>query len=188
MKIKLLLDLFITFFKIGAFTFGGGYAMIPLIQKETVDKKHWIESEDILNIVAIAESTPGPIAVNTSTFVGKKTAGFWGAVFSTLGLVMPSFIIISIISLVIDKFQSYRAVRYAFYGIRAGVVALIIKAVYMMYKQAPKKIISHIIMIGAFVLAAFLKINIIFIVIGCAVVGVVSYFIIEKGEKKHDLS
>ena len=93
-KIKRILQLFLVFFKIGAFTFGGGYAMIPLIQKEVVENKKWITDDDILEIIAIAESTPGPIAINSATFVGYRTCGFWGAFFSTLGVILPSFGII----------------------------------------------------------------------------------------------
>ena len=97
-KLSLCFELFITFFKIGFFTFGGGYAMIPLIERETAEKKKWVTDNDILDIIAVAESTPGPIAINSATFVGYKTAGFWGSFFSTLGVVLPSFTIIYIIS------------------------------------------------------------------------------------------
>ena len=99
-------SLFGTFFKIGAFTFGGGYAMIPLIQREVVEKRHWIEQSDILDIVAIAESTPGPIAINTATFVGYRTGGFLGAACATLGVVLPSFAVIFALSFVLRQFQA----------------------------------------------------------------------------------
>ena len=95
-KFKICLKLFATFFKIGAFTIGGGYAMLPLIQQEVAEKNKWIDESVMLDIVAIAESTPGPIAINTTTFVGTKTAGFWGAFSATLGTVLPSFLIISL--------------------------------------------------------------------------------------------
>ena len=98
-RLKLIIELFFTFMKIGAFTFGGGHAMIPLIQKETVEKKGWISDDDIFDVVAIAESTPGPIAVNSATFVGYKTAGFLGALFSTVGVILPSFVVILILLL-----------------------------------------------------------------------------------------
>lgn len=98
MKRNLLSELFLTFAKIGAFTFGGGYAMIPLIQREVVDHKHWISNEDILDVVAIAESTPGPIAINSATFIGQKIAGTKGAVAATIGVVLPSFLIMIAIS------------------------------------------------------------------------------------------
>ena len=127
-------ELFITFFKIGAFTFGGGYAMIPIIQEETVTKKKWISDEDILDVVAIAESTPGPISLNTSTFVGYRTAGVFGAFCATLGVVLPSFGIIVGLSFVLRQFEDIEIVKYAFWGIRAGVLALIIKGLVSMYK------------------------------------------------------
>ena len=125
---KKALKLFVTFFKIGAFTFGGGYAMIPLIQHEVAEKNKWITDDDILEIVAIAESTPGPIAINSATFVGYRICGFFGSVAATLGVVLPSFVIILAISFVLNAFQNLRAVKYAFMGIRAGVLALILKA------------------------------------------------------------
>ena len=127
-KIRRILTLFLSFLKIGAFTFGGGYAMIPLIQKEVVDDKKWISEDDVLDIIAIAESTPGPIAINSATFIGYKVAGVWGSFFSTLGVVLPSFLIIIAISFVLRQFESLKVVKYAFAGIRAGVLALIVKA------------------------------------------------------------
>ena len=124
---KTLLEIFLTFLRIGAFTFGGGYAMIPLIQKETVEKHGWISDKDILEIVAIAESTPGPIAVNSATFVGYRVCGFTGALCATLGVVLPSFLVITAIAFVLREFQSMKVVQYAFFGIRAGVLALILE-------------------------------------------------------------
>lgn len=177
---KKLLLLFLTFLKIGAFTFGGGYAMIPLIQKEVCDKHKWLSDEDILDIIAIAESTPGPIAINAATFVGYRTAGIFGAAFSTLGIVLPSFVIITIIATVLNEFSDIKAVQYAFVGIRAGVLALILKALWSMYKQCPKNIFSYIVAGVAFILAVFTGINAIFIIIACAVAGLVYSLIIGK--------
>lgn len=179
-KIKLVIELFLTFFKIGAFTFGGGYAMIPLIQKETVDNKKWISSDDILDIVAIAESTPGPLAINTATFVGYKTSGFFGAFAATFGVVLPSFLIIYVISFVLRQFESLQAVKYAFFGIRAGVLALILKALWSMFKQCKKGLIAYIVMTAAFICAAILKFNVLWIIVGCAVVGLVSSIIMRR--------
>ncbi len=181
---KLLLHIFLTFLKIGAFTFGGGYAMIPFIQRETAEKNKWISEKDILDIVAIAESTTGPIAVNAATFVGYKTCGFWGSFFATFGVVLPSFVIISVISLVLKQFQSLQAVQFAFMGIRAGVLALIVKAFVSMYKQCPKNLISYVVAVGAFVCVAVFKINILPVIIGCAVVGLISSFIAERRMSK----
>lgn len=175
--------LFLTFLKIGAFTFGGGYAMIPMIQREIVGKKHWMKDSDILDIVAIAESTPGPIAVNSATFVGYHVAGFFGALCATLGVVLPSFVIIYAISFILPAFESNIYVKYAFYGIRAGVLALILNACISMYRQSPKHVISYVIMLMAFVSVAFFHINAIYIIILCAIIGLISYFINIKKVK-----
>ena len=179
-----LLSLFLTFLKIGAFTFGGGYAMIPLIQKEVCETKKWLTDEDILDIIAIAESTPGPIAINAATFVGYRTCGFLGAAAATFGIVLPSFLIITIIAAVLNEFAELRAVQYAFFGIRAGVLALIVKALWSMYKQCPKNTFSMCVAAAAFVLAAFSGINAIFIIIGCAAAGLIHSFIISKKAKE----
>ena len=121
-------QLFFTFFRIGAFTFGGGYAMIPLIQREAVENRHWVSQSDILDVVAIAESTPGPIAINAATYIGYKNAGILGALVSTVGMVLPSFTIIYVITLFFDAFLSLTYVAYAFRGIQACVVWLILSA------------------------------------------------------------
>lgn len=183
-KFKKALKLFITFFKIGAFTFGGGYAMIPLIQKEVVEEKKWITDDDILEIIAIAESTPGPIAINSATFVGYKVCGFWGSFFATLGVVLPSFIIILIISYVMNEFQNIKAVKYAFEGIRAGVLALLVKALWGMYKKTPKSLVSYIVIALSFIAVAFIDVPVLLVIIGCALFGLVSSLIISRREKK----
>ena len=183
-KLKTCLTLFLTFLKIGAFTFGGGYAMIPIIEKEMVEKHKWIKSEDILDIFAIAESTPGPIAINSATFIGYKIGGIFGSFCATFGVVLPSFVIISIISLVLREFSDIKAVQYAFNGIRAGVLALIIKALVSMYKKAPKGLFSYILMGASFILAAFTEINVIFVIIGCGVAGLVNSLIIKRRVKE----
>ena len=186
-KIKKACQLFITFLKIGAFTFGGGYAMIPLIQREVVDNKGWITDSDILEIIAIAESTPGPIAINAATFVGFRICGFFGALLATLGVVLPSFVIIFCISFVLREFQSAKLVQNAFYGIRIAVLALILKALWSMYKQCPKNIVSYFLMATAFVLTAFLDVNVLAVIIGCAVFGLVSSMVIARRDK-NDIS
>ena len=127
--------LFVSFFKIGAFTFGGGYAMIPLIQRETVENHHWITDDDILDMLAIAESTPGVVAVNSATFVGYRVAGFWGALIATFGVALPSFIVISILSLFIMEYKKIQWLNWVFDGIRAGVVVLIFNAAIKLGKQ-----------------------------------------------------
>ena len=183
-KLKTCLTLFLTFLKIGAFTFGGGYAMIPIIEKEMVEKHKWIKSEDILDIFAIAESTPGPIAINSATFIGYKIAGVFGSFCATFGVVLPSFVIISIISLVLREFSDIKAVQYAFNGIRAGVLALIIKALISMYKQCPKNLFSYIVLALAFLVVAIFNINVIYVVIGCGVIGLVHSLIVTRRNEK----
>lgn len=182
-KFKKALELFSVFFKIGAFTFGGGYAMIPFIQKETAEKRDWITEEEILEIFAIAESTPGPIAINSATFVGYRVAGFWGSAFATFGVVLPSFLIISVIAMLLQNFADLEPVRFAFFGIRAGVLALLFKALWTMYKKAPKNLISYIIMGASFLAVAILKINVLLVLIGCALTGLISSIIMERRNK-----
>ncbi len=177
---NMLWSLFLTFFKIGGFTFGGGYAMIPLIQKEAVERKGWVTDDDILEIIAIAESTPGPIAINAATFVGYRTCGFWGAVCATFGVVLPSFVIILTISYVLQQFQQLKLVQYAFNGIRVGVLALLFKALWTMYKKSPKGWAAYAVMGGAFVLTAFLKVNVLWVIIGCALFGLVTAGLAER--------
>lgn len=189
-KIRKALKLFVVFFKIGAFTFGGGYAMIPLIQHEVAENKKWITDDDILEIVAIAESTPGPIAVNSATFVGYRVCGFWGSFFATLGVVLPSFVIILAISFVLNQFSQHPTVVYAFNGIRAGVLALLFKALWTMFKKCPKGfkdfkgIVAYIVMAASFALTAFLDIPVIYVLIGCALFGLVTSFITDRRSNK----
>lgn len=177
---KRLWSLFCTFFKIGAFTFGGGYAMIPLIQKEAVEKKGWVTDDDILEIIAIAESTPGPIAINSATFVGYRAAGVFGSFCATFGVVLPSFVIILLISYILRGFQDIAAVQYAFNGIRAGVLALLFKALWGMYKKSPKGWAAYVVMAGAFVLTAFLDVHVLLVIIGCALFGLITATIAER--------
>ena len=164
------LELFWTFFKIGAFTFGGGYAMLPLIQAE-VESHGWMASADLVNFVAVSESTPGPFAVNISTYVGTELAGIPGGIFATLGVVLPSFLVITAIAFVLREFQSMKVVQYAFFGIRAGVLALILKALWSMYRQCPKNPVSYAIAAGSFILAAILNVNVLLVLILCAAAG-----------------
>jgi len=183
-KLKRMWQLFVTFFKIGAFTFGGGYAMIPLIQKEAVEKKKWVTDDDILEIIAIAESTPGPIAINSATFVGYRTCGVLGAACATFGVVLPSFAIILAISYVLNEFQNIQAIQYAFNGIRAGVLALLFKALWSMFKKSPKGWVAYVVMAAAFVLTAFLKVNVLYVVIGCAVFGLITALLADRRAAK----
>lgn len=183
MKNKLL-KLFLTFFRIGLFTFGGGYAMIPLIQREAVEKNKWISDDDILEVIAIAESTPGPIAINSATFIGYKVAGVFGSFFATLGVVLPSFIIILLISFVLREFADIKAVQYAFNGIRAGVLALVIKAWWTMYKKMPKIGLAYFIAIVAFLATAIFDSNVLIVIVCAGVIGLVASLINERRTKQ----
>ena len=184
-KLKTCLKLFLTFFKIGALTFGGGLAMIPFMERETYEKNHWIEKEDLLDIVTISESTPGPIAINAATFIGYKTAGVFGSVCATLGVVLPSFLIILLLSFCLDYVVDLNPVKYALWGIRAGVLALIAKSFVSLFKQLKKNAFAFIMMALAFVAVAVFKLDVIIIVASAAVLGIAVYFISRKaGEKK----
>ena len=125
---KTYLTLFLSFFKIGLFTFGGGYAMIPLIQREASEKRDWINQNEILDVIAIAESTPGPIAINAATYIGFKVGKFWGSFFATLGIVLPSFGIILLISLFYQQFMELAFISAIFKGLRIGVIILLFRA------------------------------------------------------------
>ena len=144
---NILLDLFLTFAKIGLFTFGGGYAMISMIQDNCVERKQWITHSEMMNITVIAESTPGPIAINCATFTGYKKAGIAGSVVSTLGMIVPSFIIIFIISMFLDNFLEFTLIANAFKGIKIAVGILILDAAITMIKKMHKKKLPRAIMI-----------------------------------------
>ena len=179
-----LFKIFAAFFKIGAFTFGGGLAMIPLIQKEAVENHAWVTDDNILEIVAIAESTPGPIAINAATFVGYRAAGVLGSAFATFGTVLPSFVIILAISYVLRQFQDIPAVQYAFWGIRAGVVAMLIKSLWTMYKKSPKGWPAYVAMAAAFILNTVLDMHILIVIVSCAVFGLVTATLIGRRAAK----
>lgn len=176
----ILLELFLTFFKIGLFTFGGGYAMISIIEQSCVTKKHWITDDEMLNMTVVAESTPGPIAINCSTYVGFKQKGFLGAVFSTLGVILPSFVIIFLISLFLDNFLELTIVANAFKGIKVAVGILIVDAAIKMLKKIKKTPLSVIIISASFLcLLAFdvfaVNVSSIFILLAAAFVGFAVY-------------
>ena len=142
---NIILSLFLTFFKIGITTFGGGYAMISQIKETIVDKKKWISNDELLEIIAISESTPGPIAINMATFIGFRKGGFFGSLLATLGVVLPSFLIIFIISFFVDSFLTNKYVSYAFVGVKCGVAFLILRAGLKMIKESSKSILTIII-------------------------------------------
>ncbi len=155
---SLLLDLFLSFSKIGLFTFGGGYAMIALIENVCVEKKQWITHDEMMTITVIAESTPGPIAINCATYVGHKQNGFWGALAATAGIVLPSFCIIFSISMFLDHFLEITWIAHAFWGIKIAAGILILDAALKMIRKMPKKPMPYAIMLCAF--AAMMLINI----------------------------
>ncbi len=155
-KFKFLCELFFSMIKIGVFTFGGGYAMINLLDNEFVERKKWLGSEEFMNLVTIAESTPGPIAINCSTYIGYKKAGFLGAIFATLGMCIPSFTIIYLISLFFNSFLEIKWVASAFRGIQVCVVFLILSAGLKMLKKIKKTVFNlTVLLITFFVMILF---------------------------------
>jgi chromate transporter len=193
-KIKGHLSLFLTMLKIGLFTFGGGYAMIALLENEFVAKKKWLGKDEFLDIAAIAESTPGPIAINAATYIGYKNTGIIGSMIATLGICIPSFVIIYAISLFFDVFLSLTLVAYAFKGIQICVVYLILTAGLKMLKQMKKTVFNIIIisitLICMVVFSLFaVKFSTIFYILISGICGVVVYLLGKiRKEKKHDLS
>ena len=168
------LNLFLEFMKIGAFTFGGGYAMIPLIEKEIVNKYQWLTMKQFTDLIAIAEMTPGPMAVNSATLVGYKVAKFWGAVVSTLGVVLPSFLIIWAIASVFSQFQNNPIVQAAFKGLRPAVLGLIIVAAISISKTSIlSEYKSILIVIGTVLALTIFKIHPILVLIISAITGIV---------------
>ena len=188
---KKYLNLFLTMIKIGVFTFGGGYAMIALLENEFVEKKKYIEKDEFLDMVAIAESTPGPIAINAATYLGYKQLGFLGSLIATIGVIIPSFIIIFTISLFFDAFLSFTLVEYAFRGTQVCVIYLISSAGLKMLKQMKKTafsiIIVSVVMLCMVVFSLFaVKFSTILYIIICGCIGLFVHFLTEmkKGEKK----
>ena len=183
--------LFLTMLKIGLFTFGGGYAMIALLENEFVSKKRWLERDEFLDVAAIAESTPGPIAINAATYIGYKNGGVGGAVVATLGICIPSLTIIYLISLFFDTFLSLTYVAYAFKGIQICVVYLIFSAGLKMLKKMKKSVFNLVAVSATFVAMVTLsilavKFSTIFYILIFGIAGVVIYLIgraRKEGEK-----
>ncbi|MBP3368409.1 MAG: chromate transporter [Clostridia bacterium] len=185
---KKYLELFLSFFKTGLFTFGGGYAMISLLEVEFVERKKWIEHDEFMDVVVIAESTPGPIAINSATYIGYKVAGVGGSVLSTLGVCLPSFIIIYLISLFFDRFLAIEAVAAAFRGIQVAVVYLIFQAGLKMLrkmKKTPLSVALVAVAAGALItLTLFsVKFSTVFYILIGALVGVIYYLITRIRER-----
>lgn len=190
-KGKMVLQLFFTMLKIGLFTFGGGYAMIALLENEFVEKKKWLDKDEFLNIAAIAESTPGPIAINSATYIGYKNAGVLGSVAATIGVCIPSFVIIYVISLFFDTFLSLTYVEYAFRGIQVCVVYLILSAGLKMLKQIEKNTFNVVVIsatILSMVLLSLFAINVstVFYILISGTAGVLVYLLgkIGRAEQK----
>ena len=184
-------SLFLTMIKIGLFTFGGGYAMIALLENEFVANKKWLEKDEFLDVAAIAESTPGPIAINAATYIGYKNAGIIGSIMATLGICIPSFVIIYAISLFFDAFLSLTLIAYAFKGIQVCVVYLILSAGLRMLKQMKKTafnvIIISVTLTCMVVFSLFaVKFSTIFYILISGACGVVVYLLgkLKKEEKK----
>lgn len=182
-------ELLFIMFKIGIFTFGGGYAMIALLQNEFVTKREWIEKEEFLDLVAIAESTPGPIAINSATYIGYKNAGFLGALFATVGMCLPSLIVIYIISLFLDTFLSLTLVAYAFKGIQVCVIYLIFSAGLKMLKNIKKtifnKVVISLVTVAMVLTSLFsVKFSSVYYVLICGGIGIFIYLIRLLKSKK----
>ncbi len=170
---KALLQLFLTFAKVGVMTFGGGYAMLPILQREVVDNKGWTTEEELMDYFAIGQCTPGVIAVNTATFIGHKNRGILGAIVATLGVVFPSLIIISLLAGVIEAFSHIVWVQNAFGGIRVCVCVLILNAIVKLLKKAVVDIPTCLIFLAVTICATFLNLSPIIFVLIAAILGIV---------------
>jgi chromate transporter len=178
----MLVILFWTFFKIGLFTFGGGYAMIPFIHQYAVEKYKWITDDEFLDIIAIAESTPGPIAINSATYIGHKVKGIKGSTFATLGVVLPSVIIIILIAAFFMQFKDNVYVEYAFKGVRIGVSILILNAALRMYKKLDKNLLSYGLILLGFGMILFEVLQVIWVILIGGIVGIIYQLVKTRGE------
>ena len=178
----LLLDLYISWFKMGLFTFGGGYAMLPMIQKEVIEKHHWATEDEIMNYYAIGQVTPGIIAVNTATFVGYKLKGVIGGIVATLGVISPSFIIISLISMLISNYAEIPMVQHGLAGIRIAVCVLMFDAIIKLYKKGVKNIFGIILCIGAFLLSYYTRVSMVLLVLLAGALGY-AYSLMQERRK-----
>ncbi len=184
-KRTLLWRLFLSTLYLSAFTFGGGYVIVTLMKKKFVDEYHWIDEEEMLDLVAIAQAAPGAIAVNGAIVVGYKLAGIVGALVSILGTVIPPFVIISLISLCYEVFQSNTYVKLVLDGMQAGVAAVIAEVVYEMAGGvlAEKDWVAVGIMVGAFFFSWVLEVNVVFVILACGLLGVIRTMIKGKGKQ-----
>lgn len=181
---KELFDLFFSFFRIGGLTFGGGYAMLPMIQKEIVETKKWATEEEVMTYYAVGQCTPGVIAVNAATFIGYKQRGIPGAIFATLGVICPSIIIITIIAAFISNFTDIPAVQHALGGINVVVSVLVLNAVITLWKKGIKSLFGFIVFIIAFLVAVLTKFSPIYTVLGAILCGILYGKTSSKGGNK----
>lgn len=170
---SMLLRLFLVFIKIGAFTFGGGFAMIPIIQREVVEKRGWMTEEEYIDCITVGQTLPGMMAGNVSIFVGNKTSGFIGSLAALTGVVLPSFLLIILVSALLMQYKDNVWVGYAFEGASAGVFILILMAVDTLRKKSLKNALGWAIAIVCFVLVAFFKFSVILVLLSCAVIGII---------------
>ncbi len=168
----ILWQLFLAFARVGVLTFGGGYAMIPILEREIVDRQHWASSEELMDYYAVGQCTPGVIAVNTATFVGARRRGFWGAAAATCGVVTPSLIIITLIAAVLRNLMQFEAVARAFAGIRVAVAALVTMAAYGLIKKGVQDALGKALFAVVFVLAFFVGVSPVWIVPAVVALGV----------------
>lgn len=185
-SIKSLLTLYYTFAKIGTFTIGGGLAMMPMLQKEIVEKRGWITEEELLDYYAVGQSTPGIIAVNVSTFVGYKLSGIIGGIFATLGMVTPSWIIIMILAGLINSISDYPMVQKALRGVNVAVAALLTSVIVNFAKKTIKNWINAVCALVAFALVFFLKVQSFYIILGAIIIGIIKTLIISKKAAKKE--
>lgn len=165
--------LFTTFFKIGAITFGGGYAMLPIIQREIVDKYKWATNEEVMDYYAVGQCTPGVIAVNTATFIGYKERGNIGGIVATLGVICPSVIIISIIAAFLTSFADIAIVKHAFSGIKVAVAVLIINAIRGLWKTGVKDVAGFFVFLAVFALTVMFNISAVYVIVGAIAFGLI---------------
>ena len=180
----LLLDLFCTFFRIGLFTFGGGYAMLPLLQREIVEKKHWATEEELLDYFAVGQCTPGVIAVNTATFVGFKEKKLSGAIFATLGIVSPSLVIITVIAALLSNFSHIATVQNAFAGIRVAVCVLILNSIVKLWKKSVVDKLTLGVFLAVFIGSVLLShVSPVVFIVAAAVLGIVVRVWLRTGKE-----
>lgn len=177
--------LFTSTFYLSAFTFGGGFVIVPLMKKKFVDDLHWIEDKEMLDLAAISQSSPGAIAVNASILIGYRIAGFLGSLVTILGTLLPPLTILSIISMFYAEFRDNAVIHALLKGMQAGVAAVIVDVVINLGQSVikEKKAISVLVMIGAFIATYFFKVNVMSIIIVCGAIGVISIYLREKGER-----